>query len=151
MACFFLCLKIDVNGLSSCFVQISAIEKSEWDVAFLLLLCSHFLLCFIIPFVFSVYFYTLDPAHLMILSSVIAPCRCLLSCPTSSQDTATLVLLSNSPKKNQFPLSSCWAQIPHPALAATLPQLLLVRLIARGLGRAARAAFGAVPSDLSHL
>lgn len=141
--------KVYVKGLRFSFLQIRETEKSDSGVTFPLHLCSHFLLCFIIPIVFSVYFYTLDPAHLRALaSSVIAPWQCPLSCPTSSQDTATLTLLSNSPKKNPFPLYSWWGQIPHPALSATLPQLLLIRLTAHGLGRAAHAAFSAVPCNL---
>lgn len=141
--------KFYVKRLRFSFLRISETEKSDLDVSFLLHFCSHFLLCFIISFVFSVYFYTLDPAHLMTLTrSVISSCQCLLSCPTSSQDTDTLILLSNSPKKNPFPLSSWWGQIPHPVLSATLPCLLLVRLTAHGLSRAANVAFSAVPSNL---
>lgn len=142
-------INIYVKGLRFSIPQISEIEKSDWDVTFLLHLSSHFLLSFMIPFVFSVYFYALDPVYLMtITSSVIAPCQCPLPRSTSSQDTATLTLLSNSPKENPFPLSSWWGQIPHPALSAIVPRLLLVRLIAHGLGRAADAAFSAVLSNL---
>lgn len=96
--------KIYVKGLKFSFLQIRETEKSDSDVTFPLHLCSHFLLCFIIPVVFSVYFYTLDPAHLRALaSSVIAPCQCPLLAPPAARTLPPSHCFQTAQRKIHFP------------------------------------------------